>query len=446
MRDAVIKVEDLGKRYRIQDVTRSRTIRGWVDYAIGRQLGLLFRNLPPGAGRPKRSSGHSPEYAVDREGDFWALKDVSFEVFEGQILGILGRNGSGKSTLLKILAGLTEPSAGFAEMRGKVAAVLEVGTGFHPELTGRENVFLSGSILGMRRAEIERRLPEIVEFSEIGAFLDMPVRVYSSGMYVRLAFAVAAHLDADILLLDEVLAVGDAGFQRKCMGRMRELAGQGKTILFVSHNLPVVQALCPNSLLLEGGRAVVRGPTETVLTRYFTAQGRDGKDMCNKCPVFSSTREVSLHRCDVELTTTAGVATGQEPRIDLRTLRIRMLIGIAKGTTGLGVGVSIRTLGWTPVATLSPAITGFILPDGQEDYKLVECEVEIPEVNRYLAGGIYLISVWISRPGVAYLIKLDDFHAIHVPGIDLYGTGVEVEADRHGLVPLRAYFRWNRHS
>ena len=198
----------------------------------------------------------------------WALEEVSFEVGQGEIVGIIGRNGAGKTTLLKILSRITDPTKGFAEIRGRVASLLSVGTGFHPELTGRENIYLNGTILGMRKREIARKFDTIVSFAEIQKFIDTPVKHYSSGMYVRLAFSVAAHLDPEILLVDEVLAVGDAAFQKKCLGKIQNVAGEGRTVLFVSHNLNAIRRLCSRGILLENGRVFKDGPTEQVINKY----------------------------------------------------------------------------------------------------------------------------------------------------------------------------------
>jgi homopolymeric O-antigen transport system ATP-binding protein len=252
--DAVIRAERLSKRYRLVTPTPATTVS---DAARSALATIRERHAVPGGKQ-------------DRDW-FWALREVSFEVTRGEVLGIVGANGAGKSTLLKILSRITDPTEGRAEIRGRAGSLLEVGTGFHPELTGRDNVFLNGAILGMRRREIERRLDEIVDFAGISRFLDMPVKRYSSGMYVRLAFAVAAHLEPEILLVDEVLSVGDQEFQQRCLGRMDEVAQGGRTVLFVSHNLAAVSALCSRGILLQRGSAVEQGPIETVLERYVAS-------------------------------------------------------------------------------------------------------------------------------------------------------------------------------
>ncbi len=253
----IIQVEHLGKRY----VLQHRTARNYV--ALRDVLTDKFRSL-----------FRSGTLRTDKE-EFRALDDVSFSVEAGDRLGIIGRNGAGKSTLLKVLSRITEPSAGRVTIDGRVASLLEVGTGFHPELTGRENIFLNGSILGMSRAEITAKFDEIVAFAEVERFLDTPVKRYSSGMYVRLAFAVAAHLEPEILIVDEVLAVGDAAFQRKCLGKMEDVSGQGRTVLFVSHNMEAVQRLCNKGLLLHKGKLEASGTMGQVVDQYLlsNAQG-----------------------------------------------------------------------------------------------------------------------------------------------------------------------------
>ena len=230
------------------------------------RLGSLW-NVPAWVGRVMRLAK-----SIDHKEDFWALRDVSFEVRRGEVVGLIGRNGAGKSTLLKILSQITEPTGGRVEIRGRVGSLLEVGTGFHPELTGRENIFLNGSILGMRRQEIKQCFSQIVDFAEIGPFLDTPVKRYSSGMYVRLAFAVAAHLRPEILLVDEVLAVGDASFQRRCLGKMGDVASSGRTVLFVSHNMASISALCHRCGVLDGGQLIYFGATDEAIRQYNQRQ------------------------------------------------------------------------------------------------------------------------------------------------------------------------------
>ena len=263
MSDGIIQATDLSKRYVINHARKARyaTLRDSLSDSIA------------GLGRRVLQVFHpSPESGLNaaRE-EVWALRDVSFEVKQGERLGIIGRNGAGKSTLLKILSRITEPTRGRVSIRGRVASLLEVGTGFHPELTGRENIFLNGAILGMSKREIKRKFDEIVAFSEVERFLDTPLKRYSSGMNVRLAFAVAAHLDPEILVVDEVLAVGDVSFQKKCLGKMRDVAQGGRTILFVSHDMGAVNTLCENAILLHSGSVVMTGSSRAVVARYLEA-------------------------------------------------------------------------------------------------------------------------------------------------------------------------------
>lgn len=259
-----ISMRGLSKSYRLGAIGR-HTLVDECQYLWHR-----LRGRDPRAHMSK-IGGRAAAPAVPAGGDgaFWALKDVSFDVQPGEVVGIIGRNGSGKSTLLKLLTRITEPTAGEAIIRGRVASLLEVGTGFHPELTGRENIFMNGTILGMKKAEIAAKFDEIVAFSEIEKFIDTPVKRYSSGMYVRLAFAVAAHLDPEILLVDEVLAVGDAAFQKKCLGKMGQVARTGRTVLFVSHNMPSVQALCQRAVVLCDGRVMCDAPVEDAIEKYL---------------------------------------------------------------------------------------------------------------------------------------------------------------------------------
>jgi lipopolysaccharide transport system ATP-binding protein len=258
--DIVIRAEGLSKRYRIGGQrVRYRTLRD---------------SLAAAAAAPFRALS-SARRGADGDDQLWALKDLSFEVRRGEVIGVVGRNGAGKSTLLKILSRITSPTEGYVDLNGRVGSLLEVGTGFHHELTGLENIYLNGAILGMRRHEIDRKLDEIVEFAEVSRFIDTPVKHYSSGMYLRLAFSVAAHLEPEILLVDEVLAVGDVGFQKKCLGKMEDVAAQGRTVLFVSHNLAAIKELCQTSLVLRDGRLEFRGSAVEGLARYSQGLARE---------------------------------------------------------------------------------------------------------------------------------------------------------------------------
>ena len=254
MTNSIIRVTGVGKRYRIGATRTHRSMRDTLTRIVSSPMRLM------------RSSGRERSR---EENTFWALRDVAFDVQPGDVVGLIGRNGSGKSTLLKVLSRITEPTEGRIELRGRVGSLLEVGTGFHPELTGRENIFLNGAILGMTRLEIQRKFDEIVAFAEVAKFVDTPVKHYSSGMYLRLAFSVAAHLESEILIVDEVLAVGDASFQKKCLGRMHEVSRGGRTVLFVSHNMAAVKQLTNRGVVLRQGRVEYVGDTETAIEHYL---------------------------------------------------------------------------------------------------------------------------------------------------------------------------------
>ncbi len=261
MHDIVIQAEKLGKKYVIGHQAETEKYTALRDVLAQNARGLWHKTRDLVQGKPIIQG--------DSQEEVWALKDVSFEIRRGEVVGIIGRNGAGKSTLLKILSRITEPSSGRVTIKGRVASLLEVGTGFHPELSGRENVYLNGAILGMTRAEIRRKFDEIVAFAEVERFLDTPVKRYSSGMYVRLAFAVAAHLEPEILVVDEVLAVGDAQFQKKCLGKMGDVAKEGRTVLFVSHNMLAMQSLCQRAILLVEGQRLLDGYVHDVIARYM---------------------------------------------------------------------------------------------------------------------------------------------------------------------------------
>ncbi|HEY9089861.1 MAG TPA: ABC transporter ATP-binding protein [Anaerolineaceae bacterium] len=268
----VISVENLSKAYRLGQIGTG---------TLTRDLSVWWAKL---RGKPNPMLKIGEKDHGNRDGEtLWALKDVSFSLEQGEVLGIIGRNGAGKSTLLKVLSRVTAPTSGRVRAKGRIASLLEVGTGFHPELTGRENVYLNGAILGMTREEVNRKFDEIVDFSGVEQFIDTPVKRYSSGMYVRLAFAVAAHLEPEILLVDEVLAVGDAEFQKKCLGKMGEVAKEGRTVLFVSHNMGAIEALCPRSIMLSSGKVIQDGPSKKTIETYLkTADSIQIEDLAKR--------------------------------------------------------------------------------------------------------------------------------------------------------------------
>jgi lipopolysaccharide transport system ATP-binding protein len=324
--------------------------------------------------------------------DFWALKDINFEIKRGEVVGIIGRNGAGKSTLLKILSRITEPSKGRVELRGRVASLLEVGTGFHPELTGRENIFLNGAILGMTRREIRRKFDEIVAFAEVERFLDTPVKRYSSGMYVRLAFAVAAHLDPEILVIDEVLAVGDMGFQRKCLGKMQDVAKGGRTVLFVSHNLTAVIDLTTRALLLERGHLMASGPSRQVVSQFMRMMQTSMKGTSDLFPFRQTYRSAgyvdirSVRICGADLGA-AVLEYGQDLSIDVDlTVKRPVEDGI--------VNIIILNEQLQPITTLASGDSAFFysLPPGAHT---LHCNAgALP-----LSPGDYFLTVGVAQKG-----------------------------------------------
>jgi lipopolysaccharide transport system ATP-binding protein len=302
----VVTVSNLGKVYRIDPGGRRAAYR-----TLRESVSDLARSVL------RRGAGGPPRGLVD----FWALRDVGFEVRRGEVVGIVGRNGAGKSTLLRVLSRITKPTTGEVRLRGRVASLLEVGTGFHPELTGRENVFLNGSVLGMSRREVAAKFDAIVDFAGVEEFLETPVKRYSSGMYVRLAFSVAAHLEPEILIVDEVLAVGDAEFQRKCVGKMRDVADGGRTVLFVSHNMAAVRSLCRTGILLKEGRVAMSGPIHEIVTAYLE-DGRDsaGEFLCDDQASAPGNEVVRLRRvrlADREGRTSACFAIGEPVAVEI---------------------------------------------------------------------------------------------------------------------------------
>jgi lipopolysaccharide transport system ATP-binding protein len=325
MSEHAITIEGLGKRYKIgAHMERSATLRDAITTAAK----APFRRLKHAGS----STGHVTE--------IWALRDISFDVAPGQVVGIIGGNGAGKSTLLKILSRITEPTTGRAEIHGRVGSLLEVGTGFHGELSGRENIYLNGAILGMSRAEINRKFDDIVDFSEIGEFLDTPVKRYSSGMFVRLAFAVAAHLEPEILLVDEVLAVGDLSFQRKCLGQIEEIAGAGRTVFFVSHNMNAVRGLCTRAVQIDHGRLVADGPTDDVVRDYITQQMASGSSL-KLSRALGDADELLI--TDVRVMDDTGRPGG--PFHSSRPITVEIDVEVARANEGYQVGFDLMAAG-----------------------------------------------------------------------------------------------------
>jgi lipopolysaccharide transport system ATP-binding protein len=383
--NVVIRVEGLGKKYIIGHEIERERYTALRDIAARTARNVWKRAVDAARGRAIVRGEASEE--------FWALKDMNFEVKRGEVLGIIGRNGAGKSTLLKILSRITEPSQGRVTIAGRVSSLLEVGTGFHPELTGRENINLNGAILGMSRAEIRRKFDEIVDFSGVEKFIDTPVKRYSSGMQVRLAFSVAAHLEPEILIVDEVLAVGDAEFQKKCLGKMGEVAeGRGRTVLFVSHNMAAVQTLCQRCLLIASGRNEFLGETTEAIGLYLNAHARSSvfrKDA-------SRTGRPELVAASIE---PLKKAEGNRTLLTLhlaiqcaRKMNVNVDVRVRDGRgTPVGLAAIGATMPLTPLS-LSPGISGLAMTID------VTC----------LAVGTYTLSVDISTPWVEYHDRIED--------------------------------------
>jgi lipopolysaccharide transport system ATP-binding protein len=400
--EPMIRAENLSKRYRIGARYPNRTLRESVMEAVHAPL----RSLREGSAR-----SNAPEYVQ-------ALDRVSFKVAAGDVLGIIGRNGAGKSTLLKILARITTPSRGRAELYGRVGSLLEVGTGFHPELTGRDNVFLSGAILGMRRAEIARKFDAIVAFAEVERFIDTPVKHYSSGMHVRLAFAVAAHLEPEILLVDEVLAVGDAAFQKRCLGKIGEVARAGRTVVFVSHNLASIESLCHSCMIIRDGRVEAIGPPAAMIARYMSAElltDRRVRDLASHLGrVRGSTSLMSEVRLRSDDGLEGAVKMGGALSVQARFAaphQIRPILGVTiKTANGAPVlGVSNR---WTRAGCDGPALMR----------GTITCNFEaVP-----LMPGTYMLDLYFGdfADSTRDLDVIIDAIALEVFPADVYGTGL----------------------
>lgn len=381
MKAPIIEVEKVSKLYRL----------GEIGYRSFRQSLGLWRSRRNRA-RLRLENTDASSQSGPEPGTFWALRDVSLTVERGQVLGIIGRNGAGKSTLLKILSCITEPTLGEGVIRGQVGSLLEVGAGFHPDLTGRDNIFLNGAILGMRKKEIARQLDEIISFADVGEFIDTPVKRYSSGMYVRLAFAVAAHLEPDVLIVDEVLAVGDANFQRKCLGRMREIAsGHERTVLFVSHNLDAIQRLCSHCLLLNRGRIQLQGETREVVAEYLGAN-TPFAPACTWIDVTGALREGNgeARFAAVRFSSRSSHASAQPFPNGPLEFELAIDAGVLTRVQSIAIGLRDdvgRKLVNADLGVLGQTLT---LHEGRS---IVRLRIE----SLHLTPGIYSLALWIAR-------------------------------------------------
>ena len=413
MSGCAIRVEHLGKQYRIGPARGRRTLReDLVDLARA-----PFRRGAP---------------ATTGAGDstVWALREVSFEVQRGEIVGVIGGNGAGKSTLLKILSRIVAPTEGWAQIAGRVGSLLEAGTGFHSELTGRENVYMSGAILGMRKAEIDRKFDEIVAFADIGPFLDTPVKRYSSGMQVRLAFAVAAHLEPEVLIVDEVLAVGDAEFQKKCLGRMQDVSrGDGRTVLFVSHNMDAVQRLCSRAMLLERGRSVAAGATPGIVAQYLArAESPSSAGAWIDLSTVARTGTGAARVVSARYWSEAGAAGGR-PYPD-GPLSIGLAIEAASSCTIPSLAVTLYDMQGTKLVNADTIAVGRTLRLEPGEHRLT---LRIPELH--LNPGVYQMGFWLAGPLGAIHDFIPTGFELEVVGLQAPGLGRAPTDD--GLVTCR---------
>jgi lipopolysaccharide transport system ATP-binding protein len=410
--DTAIRAEALSKLYHIggRQKAHDRLSDQLTDAVLApvRRAGRLLRGEASGA--------------AELGEKFWALKDVSFEIKHGDVVGIIGHNGAGKSTLLKILSRITEPTTGQADVYGRVSSLLEVGTGFHPELTGRENIYLNGAILGMRKAEIERKFDAIVDFAEIEKFIDTPVKHYSSGMYVRLAFSVAAHLEPEILLVDEVLAVGDVAFQKKCLGKMDSVSKQGRTVIFVSHNMNALQRLCPKSMLLGHGQLIAQGSTPEMVERYLASSASSTTRPDGWINLLHAGREGSgkVRVAAVSYSSLNQRAGGQ---------------AYSGGQLEFSLDVtsdSPRSVGSIAVTLYDPYGTKLVNADTQalgkmvplrEGHNIVRLKIE----ELHLNPGIYSVGLWIADPPSEVHDALSS--ALKIEVVELESEKIRVRAD-----------------
>jgi lipopolysaccharide transport system ATP-binding protein len=406
MKDTVIRVENIGKRYRIG-----------LKEKVPKSLGGRAKDLLASPFKYLNSVMREPS----PDEVFWALKDVSFEVKRGEVLGIIGRNGAGKSTLLKILSRITEPTQGFAEIHGRVGSLLEVGTGFHPDLTGRENAYLNGTIMGMKKREIDQRFDEIVDFAEVEKFIDTPVKHYSSGMYTRLAFAVAAHLTPEILIVDEVLAVGDVSFQEKCLHKMESVSSDGRTVIFVSHNMDSVRKLSTKGAFMTNGTVVGYGEIEDVVQQYMTQ--------------FHTKEEGYV--IDFDKATSTGYYIDRIEVLDLEanpkdllltwdSVRFRIFFYAPQDLRSGSIEFYISTTTNSILAACSSRFDSDISTEFYEGMNYIDCV--FPKLM--LSAGKYVVGAGITIPNSEWLYKQMDASVIEVGSKDIYNSGLAPHSSR----------------
>lgn len=412
MSSVILKVENISKQYRLGLVgtgTMSHDLNRWWNSMRGKE-------------DPYLKIGDSNDRSTSASSDYvWALKDINFEVNRGEVLGIIGKNGAGKSTLLKLLSRVTSPTTGEIKTRGRIASLLEVGTGFHPELTGKENIYLNGAILGMTKAEIKSKEEEIIEFSGCTRYIDTPVKRYSSGMRVRLAFAVAAFLEPDILVIDEVLAVGDAEFQKKAVGKMQDISkGDGRTVLFVSHNMAAVKSLCTRAIVLEHGKTVFEGATDDAVSHYLNQTKSVLDENANNLPVVNEQYGLAFNAINIE-------------KLESDTIRVTLQVEAKKELNTIGFGIRVKDLEDIIIGSITPAITGQVF-----DLKAGVSTVvfDLNGFTELISGGDYYFDVWASKPKIEMILLAEKIIGYKVPKKDRFNTGVFYEKSRHGIVNL----------
>ena len=418
-----IEATNLFKKYRLGTIGMS---------SLRDDLSRWWNRNNKEASDVKKGSAHGhSDYRMINNSEFWALHDLNFSVNKGEVVGLVGANGSGKSTLLKILSRITEPSKGQVKVRGKVASLLEVGTGFHPELTGRENIYINGAILGMTRREVSTKFDEIVDFAGVSDFIDTPIKRYSSGMTVRLGFAVAAHLDPDILIVDEVLAVGDLRFQNRCIQQMRKIAHSGKTVLFVSHQMQTVESLCESTFLLGEGKIIDFGKTNKIISKYRELARSSNSVSLENLPREGSGRckFIGFEIQDERNQTTNSVISGKKFNIKLTFQRCQS----QKQPMSLSLGIS--TDNQVRLAHLCMKTFGLTIPSEESDLFHINLNLEKVELNE----GKYLVTIFLDDESGEIIDWVTDAFEINVVQSDFYGTGLLPSSDKGPLLMKHSF-------